>query len=74
MANWKDEELGRRRREDLLSAVERFTEEHGYSPTDPELAQMLGISRSAVQNHIRILMKEGRLERPSGTRSLRIRY
>lgn len=69
--NWKQAEEGRRRREEILEAIERYIDEHGYSPTKAELAVTLGVSEETIYRHIKKLVAEGRLEEGSGPRTLR---
>lgn len=70
--NWKQDEKGRQRREEILAAVERFIDEHGYSPTKAELATMIGVSEYTIYSHVKKLIAEGRLEEGPGPRTLRI--
>ncbi len=49
-------------RDEILSYVYSYSEEHGYAPSYREICQALGVkSKSTVQNHIRRLEAEGRL-------------
>ena len=49
-------------RDEILSYVYNYSEEHGYAPSYREICQALGVkSKSTVQNHIRRLEAEGRL-------------
>lgn len=70
--NWKYEEQGRRRREEILEAVGKFIDDHGYSPTHQELATMVGVSKYTIQRHVKVLVEEGRLTEAAGPRTLRL--
>lgn len=56
-------EQGMETRKQILNAVIKYIETHGYSPTVREICEMTGIkSTSTVQSHLRTMMREGTLE------------
>ncbi|QNN53181.1 LexA family protein [Nocardioides mesophilus] len=56
----------------LCEAIERYTAEHGYSPTRGELAEATGLGESTVRRHLKSLIAEGRVTEGSGPRTLRL--
>lgn len=69
--NPKAVEQGRTNRELIVDTVESFCNEHGYSPTRAQLAEILGLNRTTVSAHVAALLQEGRLEE-AGPRTLRV--
>jgi predicted ArsR family transcriptional regulator len=58
---------------DVIHAIERLTKQHGYPPSVLELAQDLGIVKSAVQYHLDRLCSVGIVTRERGKpRTLRV--
>lgn len=59
----------------ILYFIRSFTEEKGYSPTVRDIMKGLGISTpSLVQHHLRMLEKEGHIERdPQVVRSIKLK-
>ena len=65
--NHKSKERGEKVREDILQAIIRYIEEHGYSPTFREIGEMTGIkSTSSVAEHMQKLFREGKIETDAG--------
>jgi DNA-binding GntR family transcriptional regulator len=62
----------RRRREQIVEAVETYRAEHGgLGPTRSELAEIVGLSLKTVEQHVRTLKNEGTLIE-HGVRTLRL--
>lgn len=58
---------GEKVREDMLQAIIRYIEEHGYPPSFREIGEMTGLkSTSSVQHHMEILLEEGKIETDAG--------
>jgi len=58
---------GDNRREEIVSFMERYAEEHGgQSPSLQEIADDVGISKAAVDQHMQKLIDEGRACRRDG--------
>ena len=58
-------------RENILNAIATFVAEHGCAPTEIEIADALGMSKSNVRYHIGKLREAGKLKRiHAGGRSL----
>jgi repressor LexA len=52
------------RQAEVLAAIKRFQDEHGYCPTIRELGELLTITSSnGVASHLRALEKKGALRR-----------
>lgn len=49
------------RKQAILSFVEAFTREHGYSPTITEVCEGVGLSRASVHHHLLALRAEGKV-------------
>ena len=49
-----------------------YKKEHEYTPTFPEIAEHLGISKSGVTRYIELLIIHGYVTRGIGSRTLRI--
>lgn len=58
----------------ILSFIEAYIEDHGYSPSIREMQVAAGLaSTSAVHHHLRLLAKAGRITYlPSTARTVRI--
>lgn len=57
----------------LLDAIEYFIDEHGYSPTVRELAQMLEQSHGPVQEKLILLEEKGYITTQNGkARTIRV--
>ncbi|HLJ25330.1 MAG TPA: winged helix-turn-helix transcriptional regulator [Candidatus Angelobacter sp.] len=55
---------GERRRDEIWEAIRKYKAEHdGNSPSERELAEIVGVSRGSIQYHLGKLIKAGRLER-----------
>lgn len=49
-----------KRQKDVLTAIEEYVEEKGYSPSYRELSEMLGInSASTISTHLEQLKRKG---------------
>ena len=68
--NWNQREEASRLREEILDEIERFLNEHGYSPTRAELGEKLGRSDHIIGKHIQVLIEDGRLTEGKGPRTL----
>lgn len=56
------------RQKEVLEAIIRHRDEHGYPPTVRELAWMLGVSSPrGISKHLEALERKGRIRRSSGT-------
>lgn len=63
-------ELGNDRRDEILSYVASFIEEHGHSPTVREVASGVGLSGpGSAHRHLDRLVQEGRLKKVPVTSS-----
>jgi biotin operon repressor len=61
------------RRDDILKVIREFFVEHGCAPTEREIADALGISKTNVHYHIGKLRAAGELKKiDGGGRSLAI--
>ena len=61
------------RQEDVLSAIQRWINEHGLPPTIRELGKLLGIkSLRGVTTHLDAIAKKGFLTRQRGARGIRL--
>ncbi|EST12030.1 transcriptional regulator [Sporolactobacillus laevolacticus] len=62
------------RRELIVDAVNKLTEEHGYAPSVRELADAVNLkSTSTVQGHLERLKRDGRVDFEEGCpRTVRI--
>ncbi|MFL6314777.1 MAG: LexA family protein [Terriglobales bacterium] len=61
------------RRQDILNVIRQFSVEHGCAPTEREIADALGISKTTVHYHIGKLREAGSLRKiEGGGRSLAI--
>ena len=60
------------RRLQLLEALAAFIDENSYSPTERELAGMVGMSRSGARYQIGILRRQGRITGGPGHRTMRL--
>lgn len=61
MGNPQMTEFGEHRRDKILAFVQAFREEHGYSPTQQEIADHIGASIASVQRHVGKLEDEGKV-------------
>lgn len=55
-------------RRDLLDIVDEYWFDKERGPTRTELAERLGVSKSAINQHITALVKAGKLDPPTGER------
>lgn len=46
-----------------LAAIEKFSAEHGYSPSHAELAAMLSVSEPSVRQYLDALERKGFIQR-----------
>lgn len=46
-----------------LVFIELFTEEKGYPPTYQEMAKRFGVTKGAIQDRVKWLIRKGRLEK-----------
>jgi SOS-response transcriptional repressor LexA len=61
------------RRQDILNVIRQFFAEHGCAPTEREIAEAVGISKTTVHYHIGKLREAGELRKiEGGGRSLAI--
>jgi biotin operon repressor len=61
------------RRQDILDVIRQFFADHGCAPTEREIADALGISKTNVHYHITKLREAGKLTKiDGGGRSLAI--
>jgi SOS-response transcriptional repressor LexA len=62
------------RQRQLLDFIRDYMQQHGYSPSYAEMAQVLAVNnKSGIHNLIRILQRDGFIERCRGrSRSLRL--
>lgn len=60
-------------RENILLAIEKYTDKHGFSPTVREIGDLSGIkSTSTVHKHLEKLKLQGKVEwNPTQPRTLR---
>lgn len=70
--NWKQQQAKARDLDRILSAIEAYIDEHGYSPTKDEIAEVAGIPNSTTRRHIQALLADGRLTEGKGARTLRL--
>jgi repressor LexA len=61
-------------RMNILSAINKFHKEYGFSPTVREIAEIVGLrSHSTVHGHLKKLKKEGKIFwNPAMSRTVRI--
>ena len=57
---------GDRRRRQIRWFVREFTQREGYSPSQREIAEELGLAVSTVSYHVSVLQQEGSLRRRPG--------
>ncbi|HEY3367825.1 MAG TPA: MarR family transcriptional regulator [Symbiobacteriaceae bacterium] len=68
-----ERQLLSKRQTDALAAIERFIQQHGWPPSQRELAALLGLtSASTVNGLLAVLEAKGWIERGGGPRELRI--
>ncbi len=61
------------RRMQILTVIRDFQRRHGYSPTMQELADMFGVSKVTIFEHVEALVEDGLLRRsPHKARSLEL--
>jgi len=61
------------RQQSLLAAISQFRAEHGVSPTQTELAQLLHVSRTRVEHIVSACERKGLIARlPGKQRTLRV--
>lgn len=51
------------RQYEIFTAIARFLEEEGYSPSQQRLAYILGMSQGNVGNHINQLIRRGLVQK-----------
>jgi DNA-binding GntR family transcriptional regulator len=60
-------------RQEIFNTIRQFVAEHGYAPTEREIAETVGLSKTTVHYHIGKLREEGTLKKiDGGGRSLAI--
>jgi len=63
------------RQREVMEFIRTFTKEHGFSPSQPEIAKAIGVAnQSGVQGHLNKLEARGwivRLRTPSGRAAAR---
>jgi DNA-binding MarR family transcriptional regulator len=52
-----------KRQADVLAEIAAYREKHGCAPALAEVAKALGISEPTVHEHVRALVRKGRLKR-----------
>lgn len=61
------------RRSQILDAIRLYKERHqGNSPTERELADMVGISQPVMHRHLAAMEQAGMISRPGSHRSIQI--
>jgi repressor LexA len=56
-----------------LVIVRQYIGEHGYGPSEREIAESMGIGRHSVRQHLTALERQGLIERiPAQARSIRV--
>lgn len=55
-----------------LDVIMEFQEEHGYAPTQVEIAKMMGVDRTTIRNRINSLRKKGYIAVSHKHRSMKI--
>jgi SOS-response transcriptional repressor LexA len=64
---------GKARRQEILTYIAEHTTEHGFAPSVAEIADTVGINKTAVRHHLGILVDEGVITiAPGKNRSIRI--
>lgn len=59
-------------RRTIMSVIIEYISQHGYPPTVREISELTGLkSTSSVSNHVKRLIREGRLETDGGFSSPR---
>ena len=58
------------RQAEILTYAREYWEVHGYSPSEYEIAQNLGISQPAVSGHLVVLEAAGVIRRPTARRPI----
>ncbi len=54
-------------REEILQAIIRYIDQHGYSPSVREIGDMVGLkSTSSVQSHLTRMFTDGMIESDAG--------
>lgn len=49
-----------RKRKKILSFITEYTQQHGYRPSELEIAENVGLrSLNSVKNHIEVLKRQG---------------
>ena len=43
----------------IIAAIRAYRAQHGYSPTQAELAEAVGLSRNGVRHHLRAMEADG---------------
>ena len=51
-------------RDRILRVIERLAQANGYSPTVREIAEEVGLSKSAAFKHLKLLREEGAVSTP----------
>lgn len=69
--NWRQEQEAAEKRQAILDALDRLTDELGYPPTRKEIADHLGVSVSTVERFVKLMIQEGLLEEGPSPRTLR---
>lgn len=63
-------------RKKILSAIKKYIQVHGYSPSFREIGEAVGLkSTSSVENHIKKMLKSGVIETDAGagmSRAIRV--
>jgi repressor LexA len=61
------------RRKAILKFIRSYIKRHGYGPSMEEIAEAVGLSKSAARHHLLILREEKKVDMTPGVyRSLRV--
>lgn len=64
---------GEKRRKEIVAWISKFAKKNGFNPTLDEIAEAVGLSKTAVRHHLATLQKEGKVTHTPGKyRSLRV--
>jgi len=64
--------MGIERRKAIMSFIREYIREYHYAPSQREIAEGVGIAKTAATRHLDILVEEGKLEMTPGVyRSVR---
>lgn len=68
MADPKAVKAGVKRRKQIMRFIDSYQRKNGFPPSQTEIAEGVGISRTAIRSHLDILADEGQLRRRPGSR------